>query len=202
MALAGVLTVLFACLDLKSTLGGEHHYLLYILAAAMKPRMLLTLGEDGRPLSVPVRVGTAVDTVAQAGRPKTITGAEGSWEEGVATAELLAERGFASVVHSSGVVEWQGSERGVRNGGSRQGHAAGARCFVKGGNNAHSTRPLDPCLRPFARAGFQTHNTPVLLGVGERAELGTEEWLPLSPILEGQVILVKNPDYTAMDESK
>jgi 26S proteasome regulatory subunit N1 len=42
----------------------------------------------------------------------------------------------------------------------------------------------------------------VLLGVGERAELGTEEYLPLSPILEGQVILVKNPDYTAMDESK
>ncbi|KAG2494897.1 hypothetical protein HYH03_006832 [Edaphochlamys debaryana] len=123
VALAGVLSVLVPCLDLKATIGGKHHYLLYALAAAMKPRMLLTLDAEGQPLPVPCRVGTAVDTVAQAGRPKTIT-------------------------------------------------------------------------------GFQTHTTPVLLGVGERAELATEEWLPLSPILEGQVILTKNPDYVAMDEGK
>ncbi|PNH02257.1 26S proteasome non-ATPase regulatory subunit 2 1B [Tetrabaena socialis] len=112
---------MFSCLDLKATLGGKHHYLLYALATAIKPRMLLTLDAEGRPLPVPCRVGTAVDVVAQAGRPKTIT-------------------------------------------------------------------------------GFQTHTTPVLLGVGERAELATEEWLPLSPILEGQVILAKNPDYVASDE--
>ncbi|GIL54030.1 hypothetical protein Vafri_9585 [Volvox africanus] len=123
VSLAGVLAVVFSCLDLKATIGGKHHYLLYCLAVAMKPRMLLTLDEEGRPQPVPCRVGTAVDVVAQAGRPKTIT-------------------------------------------------------------------------------GFQTHTTPVLLGVGERAELATEEWLPLSPILEGQVILTKNPDYVAMDESK
>jgi 26S proteasome regulatory subunit N1 len=36
--------------------------------------MLLTVGEDLKPLSVPVRVGQAVDVVGQAGRPKTITG--------------------------------------------------------------------------------------------------------------------------------
>lgn len=36
--------------------------------------MLLTLDESGEMLAVPVRVGQAVDTVAQAGRPKTITG--------------------------------------------------------------------------------------------------------------------------------
>ncbi|EFJ39963.1 26S proteasome regulatory complex [Volvox carteri f. nagariensis] len=123
VSLAGVLAVLFSCLDLKATLCGKHHYLLYCLATAMKPRMLLTLDAEGRPLPVSCRVGTAVDVVAQAGRPKTIT-------------------------------------------------------------------------------GFQTHTTPVLLGVGERAELATEEWLPLSPILEGQVILTKNPDYVAMDEGK
>jgi hypothetical protein len=50
-------------------------------------------------VAAPVRVGTAVDTVAQAGRPKTVT-------------------------------------------------------------------------------GFQTHTTPVLLSVGERAELGTEKYIP------------------------
>lgn len=39
-----------------------------------QPRMLLTVDENLKPLSVPVRVGQAVDVVGQAGRPKTITG--------------------------------------------------------------------------------------------------------------------------------
>lgn len=42
--------------------------------------------------------------------------------------------------------------------------------------------------------GFQTHTTPVLLGVGDRAELATEEWIPTSPVLEGCVILKPNPE--------
>lgn len=47
---------------------------------AAQPRMLLTLEEDEedpsklKPVSVQVRVGQAVDVVAQAGQPKTITG--------------------------------------------------------------------------------------------------------------------------------
>lgn len=40
----------------------------------LQPRMLITLDENLKPLSVPVRVGQAVDVVGQAGRPKTITG--------------------------------------------------------------------------------------------------------------------------------
>ncbi|KAK1571296.1 hypothetical protein Q3G72_014691 [Acer saccharum] len=83
----------------------------------LEPRMLLTVDENLKPLSVPVRVGQAVDVVGQAGRPKTIT-------------------------------------------------------------------------------GFQTHSTPVLLAAGDRAELATEKYIPLSPILEGFVILKENPDYT------
>ena len=76
----------------------------------------MTVDEDDKMLTVPVRVGQAVDVVAQAGRPKTIT-------------------------------------------------------------------------------GFQTHTTPVLLAVGDRAELATEKYISLSPILEGLVILKKNPEY-------
>lgn len=41
--------------------------------------------------------------------------------------------------------------------------------------------------RPKTITGFQTHTTPVLMGVGERAELGTEKYIALSPVLEGQV---------------
>ncbi|KAI3381221.1 hypothetical protein SNEBB_002698 [Seison nebaliae] len=49
--------------------------------------------------------------------------------------------------------------------------------------------------KPKTITGFQTHTTPVVLGAGERAELATEEYIPLSPIIEGFVILKKNPDY-------
>jgi 26S proteasome regulatory subunit N1 len=120
-ALAGILTVLFCCLDAKATIAGKMHHLLYCLVPAMRPRMLMTVDEDGVMLPVSVRVGQAVDVVAQAGRPKTIT-------------------------------------------------------------------------------GFQTHTTPVLLAAGERAELGTEKYVALSPTLEGTVVLRKNPEYVDMQE--
>uniref|UniRef100_A0A5B6YM08 26S proteasome non-ATPase regulatory subunit 2 homolog n=1 Tax=Davidia involucrata TaxID=16924 RepID=A0A5B6YM08_DAVIN len=115
-ALAGIVTLLHACLDMKAIILGKYHYVLYFLVLAMQPRMMLTVDENLKPLSVPVRVGQAVDVVGQAGRPKTIT-------------------------------------------------------------------------------GFQTHSTPVLLAAGDRAELATEKYIPLSPILEGFVILKENPDY-------
>jgi len=120
-ALGGVLVLLHSCLDLKSTILDKSHYLLYYLTCAMNPRMLLTVNEDMSLRPVTVRVGQAVETVGQAGKPKRIT-------------------------------------------------------------------------------GFQTHQTPVLLGVKERAELGTEEVLSVSSVLEGIVILKDNPDYEP-DES-
>eukprot|EP00656_Telonema_subtile_P019927 TRINITY_DN2111_c0_g1_i1.p1 TRINITY_DN2111_c0_g1~~TRINITY_DN2111_c0_g1_i1.p1 ORF type:complete len:921 (-),score=323.83 TRINITY_DN2111_c0_g1_i1:287-3049(-) len=114
-ALGGILAVLHAGVDIKGTLLGKHHYLLYFLVTAIKPNMLITLDEEGNQLPVSVRVGKAVDTVGQAGKPKTIT-------------------------------------------------------------------------------GFQTYTTPVLIGYGERAELATDEHIPVSNTLEGIVILKVNPD--------
>ncbi|KAF8094330.1 hypothetical protein N665_0365s0017 [Sinapis alba] len=115
-ALAGIVTLLHACLDIKSIILGKYHFVLYFLVLAMQPRMMLTVDENLKPISVPVRVGQAVDVVGQAGQPRTIT-------------------------------------------------------------------------------GFQTYETPVLLAAGERAELATDKYIPLSPILEGFVILRKNPHY-------
>merc|ERR1712183_972006 len=120
-ALGGVLVLLHSCLDLKNTILDKSHYLLYYLTCAMNPRMLMTVNEDMSLRPVTVRVGEAVETVGQAGKPKRIT-------------------------------------------------------------------------------GFQTHQTPVLLGAKERAELGTEEVLSVSSVLEGIVILKDNPDYEP-DES-
>jgi 26S proteasome regulatory subunit N1 len=55
--------------------------------------------------------------------------------------------------------------------------------------------------RPKTITGFQTHSTPVLLGYTERAELATEEYTSLTPVLEGIVLLKKNPDWMEEDEN-
>lgn len=50
--------------------------------------------------------------------------------------------------------------------------------------------------KPKKITGFQTHTSPVLIGNGERAELATEEYIPIQEsILENFIILRKNPDY-------
>jgi 26S proteasome regulatory subunit N1 len=115
VALAGILSVIISFFDVKTTILGKSHYLLFTIVPAIQPRMLVTFDEELNPLQVSVRVGQAVDVVGQAGKPKTIT-------------------------------------------------------------------------------GFQTHTTPVLLAYGERAELATEEYHALTPVMEGFVILRKNPD--------
>lgn len=116
--LAGLLAVFHTCLDLQNNILNKRHYLLYILATVIRPRWLMTVDEQLKPLPVSVRVGQRVDTIGVAGKPKTIT-------------------------------------------------------------------------------GFQTHNTPVLLATGERAQLSTDEYIPLTSILEGIVILKKNQNYVA-----
>ena len=52
------------------------------------------------------------------------------------------------------------------------------------------------------RAGFQTHTTPVLLSTGDRAELASDEFLPETKILEGFVIVTKNPDSQKPEDQK
>jgi len=73
VAVAGLLSTIISFLDVKQTILSKSHYLLYGLATAIQPRMLVTLDEFCQPLPVSVRVGQAVDVVGQAGKPKTIT---------------------------------------------------------------------------------------------------------------------------------
>jgi len=112
-AMGAILAFLHCCLDMKRTILDKSHFLMYHLASAMTPRFLLTVDASLNLLPVSVRVGQAVETVGQAGRPKTIT-------------------------------------------------------------------------------GFQTHTTPVLLGVNDRAELAADEMSAKSSFLEGIVILEKD----------
>lgn len=64
-ALTGLLIIAHASIDLKNTLLGKHHYLLFWLAVAMQPRMCMLLDHNLDPIKTQVRVGTAVDTVGQ-----------------------------------------------------------------------------------------------------------------------------------------
>lgn len=112
VSLASLLCIAFCGIDMEKTLLSKYHYCLYLLTPAITPRMLYTVDEEGKALNVSVRVGEAVDVVAQAGRPKSIT-------------------------------------------------------------------------------GFQTHTTPVLMGVNDRAELATDEYEAYTPYLEGVTIMRK-----------
>ncbi|GAM20101.1 hypothetical protein SAMD00019534_032760 [Acytostelium subglobosum LB1] len=56
--------------------------------------------------------------------------------------------------------------------------------------------------KPKTITGFQTHTTPVLIGYSERAELATDDYIPLSSVLEGIVILKPNPNATQEPASK
>lgn len=72
VTLASLLTVLVGLVSPGFML--KNHQLFFMLNSAVRPKFILTLNEDGEPIKVNVRVGQAVDTVGQAGKPKTITG--------------------------------------------------------------------------------------------------------------------------------
>lgn len=79
-SLGGLLTVLHTCFDMKASILDKYHYILFFLTVSMNPRVCSTVivsESDANELEscpVSVRVGQAVETVGQAGRPKTITG--------------------------------------------------------------------------------------------------------------------------------
>lgn len=57
VALGSLLVTIHACLQLKTTILGKYHYLLYHLVPSIYPRMLVTVNEDLEPLPISVRVG-------------------------------------------------------------------------------------------------------------------------------------------------
>jgi 26S proteasome regulatory subunit N1 len=104
-ALGGVLVLLHACLDLKNTILDKSHYLLYYLTCAMNPRMLITVNEDMSMRPVTVRVGQAVETVGQAGKPKRITGFQTHQSPVLLQAKERAELGTDEVLAVASVLE-------------------------------------------------------------------------------------------------
>lgn len=104
-ALGAIVTVLHLCLDIKSSLLDKTHYLLYYLTCAMNPRMLITVDEDISWKPVTVRVGQAVETVGQAGKPKTITGFQTHTTPVLLGSKERAELGTEEVLSVASVLE-------------------------------------------------------------------------------------------------
>lgn len=71
-SISGILIVLLQLFD-PDDLINEHYYL-FFLSCAIRPKMLLTLDSNMNAISTMVRVGQFVDTIGQAGKPRSITG--------------------------------------------------------------------------------------------------------------------------------
>lgn len=104
-ALGGVLILIHSCLDLKNTLLDKSHYLLFYLTCSMNPRMLITVDENIDWKPVTVRVGQAVETVGQAGKPKKITGFQTHTTPVLIQAAERAELGTEEVLSVASVLE-------------------------------------------------------------------------------------------------
>jgi 26S proteasome regulatory subunit N1 len=73
VGLASLLTVAYSCIRAEDLIVKKDPLLLFFVAPAISPRFLVTLDQNGDMIPVQVRVGTAIDVVGQAGRPRGIT---------------------------------------------------------------------------------------------------------------------------------
>ena len=72
--IAGILITLFSFTETEALICGKHQFLLYSLALAMKPKLVMTVDENLKPKDVQLMIGQAVDIVGQTGNPRTISG--------------------------------------------------------------------------------------------------------------------------------
>ena len=74
IGLAGILITLFSFTETEGLICGKHQYLIFALALAMKPKLVMTVDENLKPKDVQLMIGQAVDIVGQTGNPRTISG--------------------------------------------------------------------------------------------------------------------------------
>ena len=74
IGIAGILITLFSFTETEGLMCGKHQYLIFSLALAMKPKLVMTVDENLKPKDVQLMIGQAVDIVGQTGNPRTISG--------------------------------------------------------------------------------------------------------------------------------
>ena len=74
IGIGGILITLFSFTETEGLMCGKHQYLIFSLALAMKPKLVMTVDENLKPKDVQLMIGQAVDIVGQTGNPRTISG--------------------------------------------------------------------------------------------------------------------------------
>ncbi|KAL8429313.1 hypothetical protein ACSSS7_006678 [Eimeria intestinalis] len=174
VALGSLAIAIYSALLMRHTILGKFHFLLYFLFPAVQPRWLVTVAEH-------------------------VEGGPG-------------EESSATEVKAEGAAMQEAKNEAAGGGGTAMetdGAAASSNKAPEGFEGDEDLRLLPVPVRvgeavdvvaqvgrqPKTITGFQTHASPVLLNFSERAELATDEYLPVVRVLEGIVLLRKNPDY-------
>ena len=74
IGIGGILITLFSFTETEALMCEKHQFLLYSLALAMKPKLVMTVDENLKPTPVQLMIGQAVDIVGQTGNPRAISG--------------------------------------------------------------------------------------------------------------------------------
>jgi hypothetical protein len=159
--------------------------MLYWLVTAMYPQFLITLDENDEEQDVTVRVGQAVNTVGLAGTRSGISG----------VSPLFQFPFFFP--HTS--PSFSTSPHLLRSWVSTNLYLISLHLRFTPCSTFFTYPMLHPLRLFYANAQFQTHQTPVRIATGDRAELGTNEFFPYQPVLEGLVVLKKNEGFSKDD---
>ncbi|OEH77293.1 26s proteasome non-ATPase regulatory subunit [Cyclospora cayetanensis] len=170
VALGALAIISYSALLMRHTILGKFHFILYYLFPAVQPRWLVTVAERVEGVTVEeesdVRDKTKEEATVQ--NDAEVAGADAAME----TDEAPREK--APVLESDEDLKMLSIP-------VRVGEAVDVVAQVG--------------RQPKTITGFQTHTSPVLLNFSERAELATDEYLPVGRVLEGIVLLRKNPEY-------
>ncbi|KAL8275229.1 hypothetical protein Esti_000813 [Eimeria stiedai] len=173
VALGSLAIIIYAGLLMRHTVLGKFHFLLYFLFPAVQPRWLVTVAEH-------VEGAAAEESSASEARAEGAATQETKSEAAGGEGTAMETDGVASSAKVAEAIEGEEDLR-LLPVPVRVGEAVDVVAQVG--------------RQPKTITGFQTHASPVLLSFSERAELATDEYLPVARVLEGIVLLRKNPDY-------
>ncbi|KAL8428124.1 hypothetical protein Efla_005827 [Eimeria flavescens] len=171
VALGSMAIISYAALLMRHTILGKFHFLLYFLFPAVQPRWLVTVAEC-------VEGAVAEDDAAAA-----------------AAAKAPEADSKAAAAGGEAAMETDGAAAGDQAAGELEGEEDLKMLPVPVRVGEAVDVVAQVGRQPKTITGFQTHTSPVLLSFSERAELATDEYLPVSRVLEGIVLLRKNPEY-------
>lgn len=170
VALGAMAIISYSALLMRHTILGKFHFMLYYLFPAVQPRWLVTVAEriEGAATKESTEPTVKAEEETTAQNPAEPAGGEAAMETDNAASEKdEALEGEEDLTMLPVPV--------------RVGEAVDVVAQVG--------------RQPKTITGFQTHTSPVLLNFSERAELATDEYLPVARVLEGIVLLRKNPEY-------